>query len=157
MIQGNGCQFLNQEHIYNRQFSLFELFRPPIATLLNKYFLTKLEKGIKKRKILCYFKSGKKLEKMLTQKSYQSTNFMILRKNVNYKFPSLFRYPFTIFQLFWNSIHCKENSIYVFLFWEWCDLSPDFHIHVSMSDLYIPRIGPHNSLQQNRHTYPGNI
>ncbi len=37
---------------------MFELFRPPIATPLYKYFLTKLEKGIKKRKILCYFKSA---------------------------------------------------------------------------------------------------
>ncbi len=27
-------------------------------------------------------------------------------------------------------------------------LSPNFHIHVSVSDLYIPRIGPHISLQQ---------
>jgi hypothetical protein len=30
-------------------------------------------------------------------------------------------------------------------------------IHVSVSDLYIPRIGPHISLQQNRQTDPGNI
>jgi hypothetical protein len=37
------------------------------------------------------------------------------------------------------------------------DLSPNFHIHVSMNDLYIPRIGPHISLQQNRQTNPGNI
>jgi hypothetical protein len=28
-------------------------------------------------------------------------------------------------------------------------LSPNFHIHVSVSDLYVPRIGPHISLQQN--------
>jgi hypothetical protein len=27
-------------------------------------------------------------------------------------------------------------------------LNPNFHIHVSMSDLYIPRIGPHIFLQQ---------
>jgi hypothetical protein len=38
-------------------------------------------------------------------------------------------------------VHCKENPIYVFLFWELCGLSPDFHIHVSVSDLYIPKIG----------------
>jgi hypothetical protein len=42
-------------------------------------------------------------------------------------------------------IHCKENSIYVFLFWELRGLSPNFHIHVSVSDLYIPIIGPHIS------------
>ncbi len=46
--------------------------------------------------------------------------------------------------------HCKDNSIYVFLFWELRGLSPNFHIHVSVRDLYIPRIGPHISLQQNR-------
>jgi hypothetical protein len=33
-----------------------------------------------------------------------------------------------------------------------------FHIHhVSVSDLYISRIGPHVLLQQNRQTDPGNI
>jgi hypothetical protein len=43
--------------------------------------------------------------------------------------------------------HCNENPIYVFLFWELRDLSPNFHIHVSVRDLYIPspRIGPHIS------------
>ncbi len=41
--------------------------------------------------------------------------------------------------------HCKENPIYVFLFWELRGLSPNFHIYVSVSDLYIPRIGPHIS------------
>jgi hypothetical protein len=33
--------------------------------------------------------------------------------------------------------HCKENPIYVFLFWEWDGLSPNFHIHVFVSDLYV--------------------
>jgi hypothetical protein len=42
-------------------------------------------------------------------------------------------------------MHCYENPIYVFLFWELRGLSPNFHIHVSVSDLYIPRIGPHIS------------
>ncbi len=36
-------------------------------------------------------------------------------------------------------------------------LSLNIHIHVSVSDLYIPRIGPHIWLQQNRQTDPGNI
>jgi hypothetical protein len=40
--------------------------------------------------------------------------------------------------------HCKENPIYVFLFWEL--RGPNFHIHVSESDLYIPRISPQISL-----------
>jgi hypothetical protein len=35
--------------------------------------------------------------------------------------------------------------------------SPNFHIHVSVSDLYIPRIGSHISLQQNRQTDPRDI
>jgi hypothetical protein len=43
------------------------------------------------------------------------------------------------------ALHCNENSIYVFLFWELRGLSPNFHIHVSVSDLYIPNIGPHIS------------
>jgi hypothetical protein len=30
-----------------------------------------------------------------------------------------------------------------------------FHIHVSVSNLYIPRIGPHIFLQQNRQTDRG--
>jgi hypothetical protein len=32
-----------------------------------------------------------------------------------------------------------------------------FPLHVSVSDLYIPRISPHISLQQNRQTDPRNI
>jgi hypothetical protein len=43
------------------------------------------------------------------------------------------------------ALHCKENPIYVFIFWELRGLSPNFHIHVSVIDLYIPRIGPHIS------------
>jgi hypothetical protein len=33
--------------------------------------------------------------------------------------------------------------MYVFLEKELCDLSPNFHIRVSVCHLYIPRIGPH--------------
>ncbi len=40
-------------------------------------------------------------------------------------------------------VHCKENAMYVFLFWELRGLNPNFYIHVSVSDLNIPRIGPH--------------
>jgi hypothetical protein len=47
-------------------------------------------------------------------------------------------------------MHCKENPIYVFLFCELRSLSLNFHIHASVRDLDIPRIGPHISLQQNR-------
>ncbi len=42
-------------------------------------------------------------------------------------------------------LHCNENPIYVFIFWELCGLSPNFHIHVSVSDLYIHRFGPNMS------------
>jgi hypothetical protein len=47
-----------------------------------------------------------------------------------------------------NTIHCNENAIYVILFWELRGLSPNFHIHVSVSDLYIPRIDPHISCRR---------
>ncbi len=42
-------------------------------------------------------------------------------------------------------MHCNGNSVYIFLFGELRGLSPNFHIHVSVSDLYIPWIGPHIS------------
>ncbi len=49
-------------------------------------------------------------------------------------------------------IHCNENPIYVFLFWELRGLSTNFHIHVSVSDLYmyIPRISPYVWLKIDR-------
>jgi hypothetical protein len=40
---------------------------------------------------------------------------------------------------------------------ELCGLSPNSYIHVSVIDVYIPRIGPHIWLQQNRQTDPRNI
>jgi hypothetical protein len=42
-------------------------------------------------------------------------------------------------------VHCNENPINVLLFWKLRGRSPNFHIHVSVSDLYIPRIGSHIS------------
>ncbi len=57
-------------------------------------------------------------------------------------------------------VHYNENPIYVFYVFpekELCGLSPSFHIHVPVSDLYTPRIGPHIFLQQKRQTNPGNI
>ncbi len=53
--------------------------------------------------------------------------------------------------------HCKEDSIYVFPEKKLRGLSPNFHIHVSVSDLYIPGIGPPIFLQQNRQTGRENI
>ncbi len=59
--------------------------------------------------------------------------------------------------LTWWAATLQRNPIYVFLFWELRGFGPSFHIHVSVSDLYIPRIGPQIWLQQNRQTDPGNI
>ncbi len=53
--------------------------------------------------------------------------------------------------------HCNENPFNVFLFWELRGLSPNFHVHVSVSDLYIPRVRPRNFLQQNRQINHGNM
>ncbi len=38
-------------------------------------------------------------------------------------------------------MHCKENPIYVLQKKKLRSLSPNFYIHVSVSDLYIPTIG----------------
>jgi hypothetical protein len=54
-------------------------------------------------------------------------------------------------------MNCNENPIYVFPEKELRGLSPNFHVHVSVSDLYIPRIGPHIFLPQNRQTNRENI
>jgi hypothetical protein len=40
-------------------------------------------------------------------------------------------------------MHCYENPIYVLPEKELSGLSPNFHILVSVSNLYIPWIGPH--------------
>jgi hypothetical protein len=53
--------------------------------------------------------------------------------------------------------HCKEIWIFVFAEKELRDLSPNFLIHVSLSDLYIPAFGPPVFLQQNRQTDQRNI
>jgi hypothetical protein len=44
----------------------------------------------------------------------------------------------------------KAKSAAQFLFWEMRGLSPNLNIHVYVSYLYISRIGPLISLQQNR-------
>ncbi len=54
-------------------------------------------------------------------------------------------------------MHCNENPIYGIPKRDLRGLSPNFHIHVSVSKLYIPRIGPHIFLQQNRQTDRGSI
>jgi hypothetical protein len=54
-------------------------------------------------------------------------------------------------------VHCKEIYDLCFPRKELRGLRPNFHIHVSLSDLDIPRIGPPIFLQQNRPTNRGNI
>jgi len=53
--------------------------------------------------------------------------------------------------------HCKENPIYEFPEKKLRSLSPNFHVHISVSDLHIPRIGPPMFLLENRQTDRGNI
>jgi hypothetical protein len=53
-------------------------------------------------------------------------------------------------------LHYKEDPIYVFLDMQLRGLDPNFHIHVSVSYLYISTIGPPILLQQNRRTNRGN-
>jgi hypothetical protein len=48
--------------------------------------------------------------------------------------------------------HSKEIPIYVFPEKELRGLSPLFHSHASVSDLYIPTIGPPIFLEHNRQT-----
>jgi hypothetical protein len=75
---------------------------------------------------------------------------------------TLFKYSFLLFTEYCTAngtlLHCNENSIYVFLFWELRGLRPNFHIHLSVWAIYnIPRIGPHIFLQQKRQIDYGNI
>ncbi len=53
--------------------------------------------------------------------------------------------------------HCNDKPIYLFPEKQLRDLLPNFHIHVSVSDINIPMIGPYIFLQQNRQTERGNI
>jgi hypothetical protein len=55
-------------------------------------------------------------------------------------------------------MHCNENPIYVFPEKELRGLtSPNFHIPVSVSDLFVLRIGSYNFMPQNRQTNRENI
>jgi hypothetical protein len=53
--------------------------------------------------------------------------------------------------------HNTENLKQTFPEKELRGLSPNFHIHASVSDLYIPMIGLPILLQENMWTDPGNI
>jgi hypothetical protein len=54
-------------------------------------------------------------------------------------------------------VHCTESPINVFPEIKLRGLVPNSYIHVSVRDLYIPRIGLPIWLQQNRQTHPWNI
>ncbi len=54
-------------------------------------------------------------------------------------------------------IHNTENLKQIFPEKEWSAHSLNFHIHVSVSDLYIPTIDLSILLQENMWTDPGNI
>ncbi len=53
-----------------------------------------------------------------------------------------------------STLQRKKNPNYVFPEKEFRSLNPNFHIYVSVSDLYIPRIGPPIFMQQ---TDRGNV
>ena len=53
-------------------------------------------------------------------------------------------------------MHCNENPIYIFPEKEMRGLSPNFHIHVSVS-VYVPMIGLPILLQENMWIDPGNV
>ncbi len=53
--------------------------------------------------------------------------------------------------------HNPQSSKQIFPEKELCGLSPNFHIHVSVSDLYIPTISLPILLQENMWTAPVNM
>ncbi len=59
--------------------------------------------------------------------------------------------------VFFITVHYTENPIYVFPEMKLRGLVPNSYDYVTVSDLYIPRIGLPIWKQQNRQTDPGNI
>jgi hypothetical protein len=60
-------------------------------------------------------------------------------------------------KIFLYILHCTENPSYVLQEMKLRGLIPNSYIHVSVSNLYIPRIGLPIWPHQNRQTDPGNI
>jgi hypothetical protein len=76
----------------------------------------------------------------------------------SFKSPACVRFLDVSFVLVFFALqkrHNTENSKQIFPGKEFCGLSPNFHIHVSVKDLYIPTIGLHILLQENMWTDPG--
>ncbi len=68
-------------------------------------------------------------------------------------------FPLGLVNIEWVNVDCNENPIGVFQKKKLrglSPLSPCLHIHVSVIDSYIPRIGPHIFMHQNRQTDCGN-
>ncbi len=80
-----------------------------------------------------------------------STLHSVLRQNLGVFYGYVFPAPDALQR------HNTENSKQIFPEKELSGLSPDFHIHVSVSDLYIPTIGLAFLLQGNMLIDPGNI
>ncbi len=76
----------------------------------------------------------------LTQKMYAEKSACLLTLNAPKRFQNKISPVLTAH--LWFCLHCKESPIYVFPETELRGLSPNLHIHLSLSDLYIPRIGP---------------
>ncbi len=78
---------------------------------------------------------------------YSSCCFIFLQDSVGIHYSVLFLRGGIMFficvSLVKKRLHCNENHIYVFPEKELRGLSSHFHIHVSVSDLYIPRLDPH--------------
>jgi hypothetical protein len=55
-------------------------------------------------------------------------------------------FPMFIYTVYRTAL--QRKNIYVFLFWELRGLSLNLHIHMSKSDFYIPRFGPHISCRR---------
>ncbi len=59
-----------------------------------------------------------------------------------------------------QTLHCKDTKPKIrnkYKKKELCGLSPNFHIHLSVNDLYILTIGLPIVLQENMWTDPGNL
>ncbi len=56
-----------------------------------------------------------------------------------------------------DATFCRSTLLFIPFLGIARPLSPNFHINVSVSDFYIPRIGPHIFLKQNRQIDSENI
>ena len=89
---------------------------------------------------------------------FQVSVLFLPSTNNQHCYSYFFVYPiFSVSCIYSPRVHCTENPINVFPEIKLRGLVPNSYIHVSVRDLYIPRIGLPIWLQQNRQTYPWNI